>query len=261
VILDEILAHKRKELAESIKREPLSQLKTRANAQKPAGPKGTFAKAVTADAHIKLIAEIKKASPSKGILLADFNPAVLARTYAKNNASALSVLTDRRFFLGEPSYLRIAKQVSRLPVLRKDFIIDEYQIWESLLLGADAVLLIAAALEKAQLSHLLQLAHELGLDALVEVHDAEQLQTAQEANAKIIGINNRDLRTFQTNLEVTLALAPQVTEEVILVSESGISTADDVRRLRGAGVDAILVGEALLTSGDIPGKMRELIGD
>lgn len=257
MILDEILAYKRKEIAEAKRETPLSDLQKRAKKRQA----GSFAKAIKADEKIKLIAEIKRASPSKGILLENFDPAYLARVYAKHGASALSVLTDRRFFLGEPSHVRVAGQVSRLPVLRKEFIIDEYQLWETLALGADAVLLIVAALEEAQLRRFVQLAAELGLDTLVEVHDAEQLQAARRANAGIIGINNRDLRSFRTDIEVTLRLAPEIPEDVILVSESGIRTSEDVRRLRGAGVDAILVGEALVTSPDIPAKMRELIGD
>jgi indole-3-glycerol phosphate synthase len=256
VILDEILAHKRREVAEAKERLPLSHLKEKAVLRNA----GSFADAVRATDGIRLIAEIKKASPSKGMLVVDFDAAHLAHLYAKNGASAISVLTDRRFFLGDASYLRVAKQVSRLPVLRKDFIIDEYQIWESLLMGADAVLLIAAALEETQLREYVKLSSELGLDALVEAHDEAQIKAALKAESTIIGINNRDLRTFQTDIQRTIELAPLVPEQSILISESGINTADDVKRLKAAGVDAILVGEALVTSPDIPRKMRELLG-
>jgi len=256
VILDEILAHKRQEIADAKKRIPLSVLREEASAR--AG--GFFADAIRADNRIKLIAEIKKASPSKGILTTDFDPVRLAATYADNGAAAISVLTDCRFFLGDHSYLRTAKEASGLPVLRKDFIIDEYQLWESLALQADAVLLIAAALDGSQLREYVQICGSLGLDALVEVHDAQQLQSAAKAEARIIGINNRDLRTFHTDIQTTIELSPQAPEHAIMVSESGISTAADVGRLRAAGVDAILVGEALVVSPDIPAKMRELLG-
>ncbi len=256
MILDEILTHKRGEVAEAKRRTPLSELKKRVKARSA----GSFAAAIRAGERVRLIAEIKKASPSKGLLLADFDPADLARIYAENGAAALSVLTDRRFFLGDNSYVRIAKEVSCLPVLRKEFIVDEYQLWQSAVLEADAVLLIAAALEASELRDYVRTSQEIGLDALVEVHDAQQLEAAVAAEAQIIGINNRDLRNFHTDIRVSLKLAPQAPEEAILVSESGIRTADDVRRLREAGVDAILVGEALVTSADIPGKMRELLG-
>ncbi|RJP25111.1 MAG: indole-3-glycerol phosphate synthase TrpC [Candidatus Abyssobacteria bacterium SURF_5] len=254
-MLDDILAHKRREVAEAKERTPLPELKKKAER----GPGGFFAGAIRSVDGIKLIAEIKKASPSKGLLSADFDPARLADVYACGGASALSVLTDRKYFQGDPSYLRIAKRVSRLPVLRKDFVIDEYQLWESLVIGGDAVLLIVAALDRKSLRNFVALSSELGLDALVEAHDAEQLDAALEAKAGIIGINNRDLRTFETRLATTLELAPRVPDGIILVSESGISTAGDVRMLRDAGVDAILVGEALVTSPDIQRKMRELL--
>jgi indole-3-glycerol phosphate synthase len=256
VILDEILAHKCREIAEAKERVPLSELRKRASSRTA----GSFANAIEAEGGIKLIAEIKKASPSKGVLLADFDPAKLARTYAENGAAALSVLTDSQFFQGDSAHLRVAKQVSRLPVLRKEFIIDEYQLWESLAMGADAVLLIVAALGETQLRDFLQISSELGLDALVEVHDAAQLDAALRAEASIIGINNRDLHTFHTDLRATLELAPRIPDDVVLVSESGIKTAGDVNQLKEAGVDAILVGEALETSPDIAAKMRELLG-
>jgi indole-3-glycerol phosphate synthase len=256
VILDEILEHKRREVAEAKARAPLSKLQEKA----PKSADGSFANAIRSHNGIRLIAEIKKASPSKGVLLADFDPARLAHIYAEHGAAAISVLTDRRFFQGESSHLRVAKQVSRLPALRKDFLIDEYQVWESAVMGADAVLLIVAALDAERLNRYISLSSELGLDALVEAHDERELETAVKAGAKLIGINNRDLRTFQTDIQTTLKLAPRVPEDVVLVSESGIHSAADVRKLREAGVDAILVGEALVTGPDIPGKMRELLG-
>jgi indole-3-glycerol phosphate synthase len=256
VILDEILEHKRREVAEAKARAPLSNLREKA----PKRTAGLFADAIRSHDGIRLIAEIKKASPSKGVLVRDFDPARLAHIYAEHGAAAISVLTDRRFFQGESSHLRVAKQVSRLPALRKDFLIDEYQVWESAAMGADAVLLIVAALDAERLNRYISLSSELGLDALVEAHDERELDAAVKAGAKLIGINNRDLRTFQTDIQTTLKLAPRVPEDVALVSESGIHSAADVRKLREAGVDAILVGEALVTSPDIPEKMRELLG-
>jgi indole-3-glycerol phosphate synthase len=257
LILDDIIDHKRREVSEANHRTPLAALKERIVSRSS----GLFSKAIRATGRVCLIAEIKKASPSRGVLCADFDPAALAGLYAENGASAISVLTDAKFFQGDTSHLVQARETSRLPVLRKDFIIDEYQIWESAAIRADAVLLIVAALSEKQLRDFLQLASHVGLDALVEVHDKKQLDAALDAGARIIGINNRDLRTFTTDLQVTLQLAPEVPAGHIIVSESGIHTGEDVRRVRQAGVDAILVGEALVTSDDIPKKVRELTDD
>ncbi len=257
MILDDIIDHKRREVSEAIHRTPLAALKERIVSCSP----GMFSTAISATDRACLIAEIKKASPSRGVLRADFDPAALAGLYAESGASAISVLTDTRYFQGDASHLAQAKEASRLPVLRKDFIIDEYQIWESAAIGADAVLLIVAALSGEQLRDYLQLASHIGLDALVEVHDKKQLDTALDAGARIIGINNRDLRTFKTDLQVTMQLAPEVPDGHIIVSESGIHTGEDVRRVRQAGANAVLVGEALVTSDDITKKIRELTGD
>ncbi len=257
MILDDIIEQKRREVAQAKERIPLAELRDRVAPRSP----GAFAKAISAEGRICLIAEIKKASPSRGVLRRDFDPSALARLYAEGGASAISVLTDAKYFQGDPSHLKEAKEASRLPVIRKDFIIDEYQVWESAAIGADALLLIVAALTAEQLRSYLGLASPVGLDVLVEVHDGEQLETALDAGARIIGINNRDLRTFETDLEVTLRLAPKAPPGHIIVSESGILTREDVRKVRQAGVDAILVGEALVTSADIPAKMRELTGD
>jgi indole-3-glycerol phosphate synthase len=255
LILDDIIAHKRREVEQSKKLLPLAELQRQVTPRKP----GDFRRALSAPGRVSLIAEIKKASPSRGVLRADFDPAALARAYAKGGASALSVLTDAKYFQGESSHLRAAKEATRLPTLRKDFIIDSYQVWETAAIGADAMLLIVAALDEHQARDYLALARELGMDALVEVHDREQLDVALKAGADIIGINNRDLRTFKTDIAVTLRLAPEAPVGRIIVSESGIHTGDDVRRLRGVGVSAILVGEALVTSSDIIRKMRELL--
>lgn len=257
MILDDIIEQKRGEVAQAKRRIPLATVRDRVAPQEP----GAFAEAISAEGRICLIAEIKKASPSRGVLRKDFDPSALARLYAESGASAISVLTDAKYFQGDPSHLKEAKEASRLPVLRKDFIVDEYQVWESAAMGADALLLIVAALTAEQLRDYVSLASRVGLDALVEVHDGEQLKTALDAGARIIGINNRDLRTFETDLDVTVRLAPNVPSGHIIVSESGILTREDVRKVRQAGVDAILVGEALVTSADIPAKIRELTGD
>jgi indole-3-glycerol phosphate synthase len=257
LILDDIIAHKRGEVQAAKAKTPLDKLQKSVTPREP----GTFVKALSVPGRTCLIAEIKKASPSRGLLRADFDPSELARTYEESGASAISVLTDAKYFQGDASHLKQAKAVSRLPVLRKDFIVDAYQIWESVAIGADAILLIVAALGKDRLCDYVQKAYEAGLDALVEVHDKKQLDMALLAGARIIGINNRDLRTFRTHLEVTLRLAPEVPDGNIIVSESGIHTREDVRKVAHAGVHAILVGEALVTSTDIPGKIRELIGD
>lgn len=257
MILDDIIDQKRREVGRAKERIPLAVLRDRVAPRSS----GAFAEAISAEGRICLIAEIKKASPSRGVLREDFDPSSLARLYAESGASAISVLTDAKYFQGDSSHLKEAKEASLLPVLRKDFIIDEYQIWESAVIGADALLLIVAALTAEQLRDYVSLAFRLGLDALVEVHDGKQLEAALDAGARIIGINNRDLRTFGTDLGVTLRLAPKAPPGHIIVSESGIHTREDVRKVRQAGVDAILVGEALMTSADIPGKIRELTSD
>lgn len=256
MILDEIIEHKRHEVSESKKRHSLANLRGSIVARKA----GRFAGAIGTADTLSLIAEVKKASPSRGVLRTAFNPSELAALYLKGGASAISVLTDSRYFQGDISHMVQAKEAAGLPVLRKDFIIDEYQIWESAAVGADAILLIVAGLAGTQLSEYLQLASEIGLDALVEVHDRVQLDSALKAGARIIGINNRDLRIFKTDIKTTLELAPDVPDGHILVSESGIHTREDARKVREAGADAILVGESLVTSDDIPAKIQELIG-
>jgi indole-3-glycerol phosphate synthase len=209
---------------------------------------------------IALIAEVKKASPSKGVIRADFDPERIADAYAANGARCLSVLTDEAYFQGCDAHLQAAKAVAGLPVLRKDFTIDEYQLYEARVIGADAVLLIVALMDSSQLDDCLGLAGELGLSALVEVHDDDELLHAKAAGAGLVGINNRDLRTFATTLETTFALLPQVPKGTVVVSESGIGDRRDVERLAAAGVDAILVGESLMRETDIGAKVRELLG-
>ena len=210
--------------------------------------------------HISLIAELKKASPSRGVIRPDFDAAAIASIYESRSASALSVLTEEDFFKGSLQYLEIAREVTSKPILRKDFIFDEYQIYESKARGADALLLIAAILEKNQAAEYLLLSGELGLGVLFEVHDEKDLEKALEADADIIGINNRDLKTLRIDLSTTLRLIKDVPKGCIAVSESGIKNRDDVVKLMNAGVSAILVGTSLVASKDIGEKIDELTG-
>ncbi len=209
-------------------------------------------------ARVRLIAEVKKASPSRGVLRESFDPVALARTYAAAGASALSVLTDATYFHGAPEHLKQVRASVDLPLLRKDFVLDEYQLWESRALGADAVLLIVAALERLELRDLLQTAKGIGLGALVEVHTARELDQALAVDSSIIGINNRDLQTLETRVETSLELLPRVPPGPAVVSESGLFTRSDVERVVAAGAHAVLVGEALVTAADVAAKVREL---
>ena len=207
-----------------------------------------------------MIAECKKASPSKGLLRPEYDPAQLARTYAENGAAALSVLTDEKFFQGSLNDLSVAREAAGLPALRKDFIVDGYQVYEARAAGADAVLLIVAALRLEQLQELHQLINELGMTALVEVHDEAEVEIALKIAPKLIGVNNRNLHDFTVDLQTTARLRKCIPADIALVAESGIHTADDVSRVRDMGVDAILVGEALVTASDVGAKVRELDG-
>ena len=251
-ILDEILAHKAGEVAERSRNRPLADVRTAAETNPP--PRG-FAKALR---HRKpgVIAEIKKASPSKGVIRADFEPAGIARSYEAAGAACLSVLTDERFFQGHDRYLTAAREATSLPALRKDFIVDAWQVFESRALGADCILLIVAALDAPRLAELDALARELGMDVLIEVHDAAEVETALGLGPTLLGINNRDLRTFETTLETTLRLLPAVPPEVTVITESGIHRPDDVTRMRDAGVEAFLVGEAFMRE-EHPGDALE----
>jgi indole-3-glycerol phosphate synthase len=256
-ILEEILAHKREELALQKARLSRSELESRCRGLPPARE---FEQALRpiGTARVKLIAEVKKASPSRGVLSDSFDPLSLARTYAANGAAALSILTDQHYFQGHLDLLEEARVTVDLPLLRKDFILDEYQLWESRAAGADAVLLIVAALEPAALRDLLHAAKGIGLGALVEVHSREELARALSLAAPAIGINNRDLRTFETRIETSLALLPMIPPGPVVVSESGFFTRRDVERVVAAGVHAVLVGEALVTAADVAAKVREL---
>lgn len=207
-------------------------------------------RATIAAGHAGVIAEIKKASPSKGVIREDFNPAQIAESYARNGAACLSVLTDERFFQGSIAYLRQARAACELPVLRKDFMVDEYQVMEAGAMGADCILLIAACLADAQMADLEAAAHAIGLDVLVEVHDGDELDRALKLKTPLVGINNRNLRTFDVTLDTTLGLLPRVPADRLLVTESGILGAADVKRMRDANVHAFLVGEAFMRAPD-----------
>jgi indole-3-glycerol phosphate synthase len=257
-ILDRIVAHKREELMATKAREPLAALRARvASAPLPRD----FAAALRAPG-IGLIAEVKKASPSRGVLRADFDPVWLAKQYAEGGAAAISVLTDAKHFEGTLEHLHAVRQAfpKGPPLLRKDFLFDEYQLYQARLCGADAALLITAILETPLLRDLVSQARGLGLTPLVEVHDEAELERALEAGAEVIGINNRDLRTFEVDIATTERLRPLVPQEATVVAESGIFTRADIRRLEAARVDAVLIGEALVTAPDPAAKVRELLG-
>jgi len=217
-----------------------------------------FASALRGDS-LRLIAEVKKASPSRGVLCPDFNPVALAKTYARGGAAAISVLTEVNHFQGSIDYLAAIRQEVSIPLLRKDFIFDDYQVYESAACGADALLLIAAILSREQLAGLLALSHRLGLGCLVEVHNEKELEKVLQSNSEIIGINNRDLSTFTTDINTTRRLRPLIPDGKIVVSESGINNREDVIKMGEWGVNAVLVGEALVTASNILTKMEELL--
>jgi indole-3-glycerol phosphate synthase len=257
MILDEILQNKKKEI-ETRKRElPLFLLKS----QIESAPRSKDFASALAGQSMSLIAEVKKASPSAGVIKEDFDVRTIAVTYEENGANAVSVLTESKFFQGSLEHLRLVRSLVSLPLLRKDFIVDEYQVYESRVFHADAILLIAAALTRAELGFLFRLSDELGMDALVEVHDRAELERALELGANIIGINNRNLQTLEVDLGTSFELAPLVPDNKIVVAESGIHTRRDVVELEKLGVSAVLVGEVLMRSGDIGAKMRELLGE
>jgi indole-3-glycerol phosphate synthase len=256
-ILDKIVASTRREVEAARARTPAAELER----QLPSvGACRDFRAALDRPGSIQVLAEVKKASPSAGVIRQDFDPVAIARTYEAHGAAAISVLTDAPFFQGHLSYLSSIRAAVKLPLLRKDFILDRYQLLEARLAGADAVLLIAEVLESAELSRLLKQTAELGMQALVELYDRENLPRVVDSGAAVIGINNRDLRTFETKLEHTLELAPKIPADRCLVSESGIRTHADVQRLRAGGVRAILVGESLMRAPDIGAQLDQLMG-
>jgi len=256
-MLDKIIAQKREEVEHRKKVATITYLQQLIARQKPALD---LAPALKGD-HIRLIAEVKQASPSRGMLSPNFNPIELAQTYAEGGAAAISVLTEENYFMGSIEHLAAIREVVGLPLLRKDFIFDPYQVYESRAYGADALLLIAAVLNQKQLKELVSLSHSLGLRCLVEVHNKGEVERAVLSEAEIIGINNRDLNTFTVDITTTRRLRPLIPQERIVISESGIKSKRDIEKLGKWGVDAVLVGEALVTASDIPAKMKELIGE
>jgi indole-3-glycerol phosphate synthase len=252
-ILNNIVAVKREEIAASLKRKSLAAVRADAESRVLTRDFLGAMRAKIAAGQAAVIAEVKKASPSKGVLRADFVPADIAQSYAEHGAACLSVLTDRQFFQGEPDFLKQARASCQLPVLRKDFMVDPYQIYESRAMGADCILLIAACLDDAQMADLEAIALGLDMSVLVEVHDAPELERALKLKTPLLGINNRNLRTFEVSLDTTLALKKNVPADKLLVTESGILSAADVQRMRGEGVHAFLVGEAFMRAPD-PGE-------
>ncbi|HET8554924.1 MAG TPA: indole-3-glycerol phosphate synthase TrpC [Rhodanobacteraceae bacterium] len=257
-ILQRILTRKSEEVAERSARVSLDELMARC-ADLPA----TRGFAAAVEARIEkdkpaVIAEVKKASPSKGVIRPDFDPARIARSYEKAGAACLSVLTDTEFFQGSSDYLKLAREACKLPVLRKDFIVHVYQVYEARLIGADCILLIVAAMDDGPLLELTMLAAELDMDVLVEVHDGEELERALALPAPLIGINNRNLRTFDTSLDTSASLRDIVPYDRTLVTESGIRTPEDVERMRDAGIDAFLVGEAFMRAEDPGAELKRL---
>ena len=257
-ILQRILARKHEEIRARSAQVPRALLETRI-AQAP--PLRGFADAIAmkiGDGLPAVIAEVKKASPSKGVIRPDFDPAAIARSYKTGGAACLSVLTDVDFFQGDDAYLQQARAACAFPVLRKDFVVDPYQVLEARVLGADCILLIVAALDDVRMAELAVLAADLGMDVLVEVHDIDELERALQIPARLLGINNRNLRTFEVSLDTTLTLREAVPRDRILVTESGITVPADVQRMRAAGIDAFLVGETFMREPDPGAALQRL---
>lgn len=253
-MLDRIITDKRGEVERRKQRFPLTVLQeTIAERQTPLDFAGALRGGGT-----RLIAEVKRASPSRGLLCPEFDPVKLAKTYAANGAAAISVLTEEKYFQGSLDHLAAIRKEVALPLLRKDFIFDPYQVYESRAYGADALLLIVAILDQGQLGELLSLSHNLGMDCLVEVHNEAEVARALDSGAEVIGINNRDLKTFKVDIKTTRRLRPLIPAGYTVVSESGIRSGENVAELKGWGINAILVGETLVTAADIPAKMREI---
>ena len=257
-ILDRIIERKREEILAGKRRFSIGALEDLATEQGPARGFVSALEGTMAQGRPAVIAEVKKASPSKGVIREDFDPEDIARRYEASGASALSVLTDRDFFQGHEDYLRAARAAVSLPALRKDFMVDPWQVLESRAIGADAILLIVAALSDAQMAELNAAAGDVGCDVLVEVHTGEELERALKLDARLIGINNRDLHTFETRLETSLTLAGEVPDDRLLVTESGIHTPEDVKRMRAGGIHGFLVGEAFMRQEDPGAALRAL---
>ena len=257
-ILERILARKAEEVRERSARTPLRELAARCGGMAPARGFATALRRRIDGGLAAVIAEIKKASPSQGVIRPDFDPAKIARSYAAGGATCLSVLTDRDFFQGDDAYLAQAREACALPALRKDFVVDAWQVYEARVIGADCILLIAAAVEDDRMLALAALARDLGMDVLVEAHDAAELERALAVPDAIVGINNRNLRTFEVSLETTLSLRGRVPPDRVLVTESGIRTPQDVATMRAAGVHAFLVGEAFMRAPDPGAELARL---
>ena len=259
-ILSQIVTVKREEVTASQRQKPLAAVRMDAESRLQTRDFVGAMRRKIAAGHCAVIAEVKKASPSKGVLRADFIPADIAQSYAQFGAACLSVLTDRQFFQGQPDFLKQARASCALPVLRKDFMIDPYQVYESRVMGADCILLIAACLDDAQMADMEALALSLDMAVLVEVHDGVELERALKLKTPLIGINNRNLKTFEVSLDTTLSLMAQVPENRILVTESGIALSADVERLRAAGIQAFLVGEAFMRAEEPGVALNDLFG-
>ena len=259
-ILDKIVATKREEIAAAKKKMPLEAVRADAESRVLTRDfEGALRRKIAAG-RSAVIAEVKKASPSKGVLRQDFIPADIAQSYAEHGAACLSVLTDRQFFQGQPDYLKQARASCDLPVLRKDFMVDPYQVYESRVMGADCILLIAACLEDGQMAELERIARSLDMAVLVEVHDAAELQRALRLRTPLVGINNRNLRTFEVSLDTTLGMLKDVPQDRLLITESGILGPADVQRMRDAGVHAFLVGEAFMRAPEPGEALAALFG-
>ena len=257
-ILERILKVKRAEIAAAKERSPQNEVEARAKiAGSPRDFVGALRRKISAG-RAAVIAEIKKASPSRGVLRKDFDPAAIAKSYESGGAACMSVLTDREFFQGAPEHLVAARGACSLPALRKDFVIEPYQVFESRAMEADCILLIAACLSRPEMAALERLAQQVGMAVLVEIHDGEELEAALGLRTPLIGINNRNLKTFKTRLETTLDLLPRIPADRVVVTESGVLSSADVRRLRAAGVRAFLVGEAFMRAPDPGAQLSEL---